>query len=198
MSNILDRLNPTKQKKEVMLLNPDDNRFIDIPVERETESLIYCKKWQGILYRFFKLGPGWTGKLVRFLAVEGYPLISYITGKDDEGNDIKAEVGLVEFLKIIWTEKGYNGLPQALKDLALDPPIGTIVTVKPFIPNEKTQAIFDEVKAESVLYDADLDNLAKLGVAKDVEKWHDKLFDKVPWIMTGFGINYILVALGVF
>jgi len=187
-----------KQKKEVMLLNPDDNRFTSLKVERETESLLYCKKQDGILYRFFKLGPGWTGPIIRFLAVEGTPLISYIATQNKDGKQVTVETSLVKFLKLIWTDKGYNGLPQTLKDLAEKPPIGTTVTVQPYIPNEKTQVIFDEVKAESVLYDADLDNLSNLGVAKETKKWSDKMFDKIPWILAGFGLNYILISLGVF
>ena len=185
-----------QQRKEVMLLNPEDNRFTTLTVDRETETVIYCKKKDGILYRFFKLGPGWTGDVVRFLAVEGTPLISYITGKDGE-KYISKRVGLEKYLRLIWTDKGYDGLPQTLRTKAELKNIGTTVIVKPYIPNEETQAMFDEVKAESVLYDADLDNLSKLGVAKEIKKWHENVFDKVPWILAGFGLNYILIQLGV-
>lgn len=185
------------KKKEVMFLNPDDLRYVDIPVEKETEEIVYCKKWQGILYRFFKLGPGWTGKIIRFLAVEGYPLISWITGKDKDGQDLYATSTLEEFLILIWTEKGYNGLPNPLKEKVRDPPIGTIVNIKPYIPEKGMEQKFDEVKADSVLFDADLQNTAALGTAKEVKKWVDKAMDRIPWVLAGVGLTYALMGIGV-
>jgi len=193
MSKIFDRLKLANQKKEVMLLNPEDHRFTPLQVERETDSVIYCKKHDGILYRFFKLGPGWTGKNVRFLAVEGTPLVSYIKAAKKT-----ASAGLEEYLRIIWTNKGYDELlPDLLKEQVENNSIGTTVEVKPIIPDEDTQAKFNELKADGILYDADLDNLAKLGTAEITMKFTDKIFDKFPWILAGFGINYILIALGV-
>jgi len=185
------------QKKEVMLLNPEDNRYTTLKVDRETESVIYCKKHDGILYRFFKLGPGWTEKAVRFLAVEGTPLVSYIKreGAGDKGK--KAETDLESYLKIIWTDKGYNGLPQALREKVDETYIGTTVTVLPFVPDEDMQQKFDELKAEGVLYDADLDNLAKLGTAKEVKKWVDRAMDRLPWVGMGVGLTYVLMGLKV-
>ena len=65
----------TGMKKEVMLLRPNDNRYATLPVDRETDEGVYCKKVDGIQYRFYKTGPGWTGGMVRFLGVEGLSLI---------------------------------------------------------------------------------------------------------------------------
>lgn len=185
------------QKKEVMLLNPEDNRYTTLKVDRETESVIYCKKHDGILYRFFKLGPGWTEKAVRFLAVEGTPLVSYIKKEGEEDEEERVETDLKSYLKIIWTEKGYDGLPKPLKEKVDETHTGTTVTVMPFIPDEDTQKKFDELKAESVLYDADLNNLANLGTAKEVKSWVDKTMDRIPWVLAGFGLTYVLMGLGV-
>jgi len=190
--SLLDKLNPIKKSKEVMLLNPEDYRFTSLDVERETESVIYCKKHDGVIYRFFKLGPGWTGPNTRFLAVEGTPLVSYI----QEGKKVNEE-DPETFLKAMWGEEGYNGLPDLLKEKLKDPTIGMTVTVKPFIPTKDQQKEFDELKAEGVLYDADLDNLAKLGTAKTVQKALDKVFDKIPWLLAGIGLCYALMGLGV-
>jgi len=187
------------QKAEVMFLNPDDHRYVDIPVEKESEEIVYCKKWQGILYRFFKLGPGWNGKKIRFLAVEGHPLISYVTDKDEDGKELQATVTgtLEEFLTHIFTEKGYKGLPELLKERVRNPPVGTTINIKPYIPTKEMQKKFDEVKAASVLYDADLNSLVDLGTAKEVKNWVDKTMDRIPWILAGFGLTYVLMGLGV-
>ena len=182
-----------KSDKEVMLLNPEDYRFTSLEVERETESVIYCKKHDGVIYRFFKLGPGWTGENTRFLAVEGTPLVSYIQEDKTKVKDASPE----DALKAIMGEEGYDGLPDLLKEKIRDPALGITVTVKPIIPDDKTQAKFDELKAEGVLYDADLDNLAKLGTAKVIQKAIDKAFEKLPWLMAGMGLTYILMGMGV-
>ena len=189
--NIKNRLN--LNKKEVMLLNPEDHRFTPLRVERETDSVIYCEKHDGILYRFFKLGPGWTGKNTRFLAVEGTPLVSYIKSAKKQ-----AQAGLEEYLRLIWTDKGYDELlPDVLKEGVETNTVGTTVDVEPIIPDEETQSKFDELKADGVLFDADLDNLANFGKGEVRVTNIDRIFDKFPWIMAGFGFNYILIALGV-
>jgi hypothetical protein len=188
-------LRRTGPKKEVMLLNPEDHRFTTLKVDRETDEVIYCKKHDGILYRFFKLGPGWTEKAVRFLAVEGTPLVSYIKKEGEETEDVITD--LESYLRIIWTDKGYNGLPRPLKEKVNETNTGTTVTVLPFIPDEDIQNKFDELKAEGVLYDADLNNLANLGTAKEVKSWVDKTMDRIPWVLAGFGLTYVLMGLGV-
>lgn len=188
-------LRRSAQKKEVMLLNPEDHRFTTLKVDKESEEIIYCKKHDGILYRFFKLGPGWTEKGVRFLAVEGTPIVSYIRKEGDEEEEVVTD--LESCLRYIWTDKGYDGLPRPLKEKVAETHLGTTVTVIPFIPNKDIQDKFDEVKAEGVLYDADLSNLANLGTAKEVKNWVDKTMDRIPWILAGFGLTYVLMGLGV-
>lgn len=191
MSSLLK--NPFKQNKEVMLLNPEDNRFTTLKVERETESILYCKKHDGILYRFFKHGPGWTEKMVRFFAVEGTPLISYT-----KNHDIKTATDMISFIKLSLGEDNFKKLEPSIKQRLEERCIGATVTIDPYEPNDKTRAIFNEVKAESILFDSDLENTANLGKSVEIKKWADKMFDKLPWILTGFGLDYILQALGVF
>ena len=195
--SILDRLNPAKQKKEVMLLNPDDNRYTSIQVDREVNGIIYCKKHEGIQHTFFNHGPAWNGKILRFLAVEGTPLISYATNKTIDGTKINAKTDLLTFIKLSLGENNYNKLEVSLKEKLAEHSVGSTVTVKPYIPDDETQKIFNKVTAKSILFDADLNNLADMGESKETEKWHDKLFDKIPWILTGVALNYIAEALGV-
>lgn len=190
MSNVLSR--PLRKRKEVMLLNPEDYRYTTLQVERETESVIYCKKHDGIVYRFFKLGPGWTGDKTRFLAVEGTPLVSYINEEE-----AYAETPLDHYLQMIWGEKGWDGLPDVLKQKVHDTKTGTTVTVEPIIPDEDTQKKFDELKAEGVLYDADLDSLAKFAKATVKKNWRDDAFKALWILLAGVGLDRILIGLGI-
>ena len=181
---------PVKQKKEVMLLR-EDYRFMTLEVERETDYVAYCKKKEGIAYRIFKLGPGWTEKIVRFLTVEGIPIVHYVKASKE-----KAEATLEEYLKIIWTDTAYNNLPRALKEKLQEGGVGVTVEIQPLIPNLEMQKALDSLKAEGMLYDADIDNLSEFGLAKGVKKWTDKMIDKLPWILAGIGLTYILQGIG--
>ena len=195
MSNVLKkRLEP---RKEVMFLNPEDNRYVTLQVERETESIVYCKKHDGVQYRFFKHGPGWSGKATRFLAVEGAPLITYISGKDQDGKDIEAKTDTESFIKLSLGEDNYKKLEEPIRKRLEEHCVGSTVSVTPYVPDDDTQSVFDDVKAESVLYDADLENLASLMTATVTKKTIDKVMDKIPWILAGFGLTYVLQGLGV-
>jgi len=196
MSNFLK--NSPGVKKEVMFLNPEDNRYMTLQVERETENIVYCKKHEGVQYRFFKHGPGWSGgKNTRFLAVEGAPLISYISGKDKNGVDLWKSTDTKSFIEMALGENHYKKLESAIRQKLEEHCIGSTVLIKPYIPDESTRPIFDKVKAASVLRDADINNLADLGTATVVKKNFDKIMDKIPWILAGFGLTYVLQGLGV-
>lgn len=191
---------PPGQKKEVMLLDPVSHRYTTLKVDtrQETEKIIYCKKHGGVLYRFFKLGPGWTEKDIRYLAVEGNPLVSWVKPEAEGGG--YGAAGLEEYLRILWGNKAMDNMPAALKKSLEENTIGVTVTIAPLIPDEEDQTLqqaFDDIKAEGILYDADLDNLAKMGEAKEVKKWQDRVTDKVPWVLTGIALKYILEGLNI-
>ena len=196
MSNLFSK--QVGPKKEVMFLNPEDNRYITLQVERETESIVYCKKHEGVQYRFFKHGPGWSGKTTRFLAVEGAPLISYVSGKDKNGKDLWSSTDTKTFLEMALGEKHYKKLEPAIRQKLEEHCVGSTVLIKPYVPDEEMRPIFDKVKAASVLRDADINNVADLGTATVVKKNFDKIMDKIPWILAGFGLTYVLQGLGVF
>jgi len=184
-------LNPIGKRKEVMRLNPVDFRYTPLKVDRELEKIIYCKKHADTQPIVFKLGPAWTSdndRDVRILAVEGNPMVSYIKS---DGNTVVESVA--KFLEYLWGEKAYKNLPRDLKtSLEQEGVVNISVTVDPVIPDLNLQAAFDEIKAESILYEADLANLARLGEAKEVKKWPERMMDKVPWILAGIGLTYIL------
>jgi len=183
-----------KIKKEVMRLNPVDHRFTPLKVDRELEEVIYCKKHAGTKPIAFKVGPGWTsdsGGEVRFLTVEGNPLVSWI-----EGKDVKVE-SVEKYLKLVWGDKAYLNMPETLRKALTDRSVGVAVTVMPMIPDFDLKAAFNEVKAESILYEADLQQTSEIGTSKEVKKNLDKVMEKIPWLLGGMGLTYVLMGLGV-
>lgn len=191
MSNLLST--EPRRKIEVMHMNPVDGRFRTLQVQRETDEAAYCKKKDGVPYRFFKSpeGKGWTEKITRFLTVEGYSLICGL-----KLDDIKADVSVESFLRTIWGDGAFNNLPQLLRD-RLNEKIGVTVTVKPLEVDNETQEKLDELKADAILYDADLENLADFGISKESKSNMQAFTEKIPWIMVGLALSYILRDLGI-
>jgi len=191
MSNILNRLNPTKKKKEVMDINLVDGSFRDEIVEREQPTALFCKKHDGYTPITFKDRPGFNGKIKRWLSVEATPTVAEL---DTTGEGVK--LSPIEYLKTVWGEKGYEGLPTALKESLLAK-IGITVSIKPRELTKDEERTYKKLKAEMMLYDTNLENAKNLGESKEVQKWHDKMFDKVPWIGFGMGLWPLLQALGI-
>lgn len=175
----------TGLRREVMLLRPNDNRFTTIPVERETDEGIYGKKVDKIKYRFYKSGPGWTEKIVRFLAVEGTPLISYIK----EGTK-RIKTTIPEYLKFAWTEGVYNKLTDDLKK-PLEEGVGIIVTVSPIIPKEDFG--LDRLKADAILKESDVANLGEFGKGTPKkEGLKDFMTDAIKFLTGAFAMYFLI------
>ena len=189
MSNFLK--GQPKTRKEVMDINLVDGSFRDEAVQRETPSVLFCKKHDGYTPIIFKFGPGWSGKIKRWLSVEGVPLVHTV---DLEG--WKVEVSLIDYLKTIWGEKNYEDAPNKLKEALLEK-IGVTVFIKPIEIDAENEKAIKKLKANSALYDADLEMAAALGTSTVVKKNIDKLMDKLPWVLAGFGLTYVLQGLGV-
>lgn len=190
MSNLLGK---SGQRKEVMHMNPVDGRFRTLIVNRETDETIYCKKKDGVPYMFSKSpeGKGWVEKGTRFLTVEGYPLICGID------MDVEANLGQVEpYLRQIWGDTAFEKLPTFLRN-KLNQRQGITVSVKPIQVDADTQQKLDELKANAILYDADLDNLADFGISKEKKSRMDAFTEKIPWIMVGLALSYVLRDLGI-
>jgi len=189
--SILDRLNPAKQKKEVMDINLVDGSFRDETVEREQPTALFCKKHDGYTPITFKDRPGFNGKTKRWLSVEATPTVAEI---DTEGEGIK--LSPIEYLKTVWGEKGYEGLPTALKESLLSR-IGITVTIKPRELTPDEERTYKKLKAEMMLYDTNLENAKNLGESKETKSNIDKVFDKIPWMGFGIAVWNIAQALGV-
>ena len=189
MINLKERLN--RDKKEVMSINPIDHGFIDEIVEKDTPGILFCKKHDGYTPLVFKAGPGFKGKIIRWLSVEGLPLVHSVKASKE-----KAQVSVTQYVKAVWGEKAFDGLPDILKQ-QLKRRVDVTVTVEPIIPDENTRFVLDKLKADGMLYDANLEKLNNFGKGQKKKKFADEIFDKFPWVMAGFGFNYILIALGV-
>jgi len=174
-----------------MDINLNDFGYNDETVERDTPSILFCKKHDGYTPIIFKGGPSFKGKVIRWLSVEGLPMAHMISEADE-----KVEVTIKEFLKAIWGEKGFTGLPDTLKE-ALARKVGVTVTVKPVIPDTATKTIIDKVKAASILYDVNVENTALLGKNEAVVKWSDRAYQTGLVLIAGIGIDRILIGLGV-
>ena len=180
----------TGMKREVMLLRPNDSRFADLPIARETDEGLYCRKVDGINYRFYKTGPGWTGSgLVRFLGVEGTPLISYI--KQSE----YVKTSIEKFLRYAWGDKVYEKLTDDLKR-PLEDGTGLVVTVDPIIPEKKYS--LDRVKADSILKESDIANLEEFGKGTPKKEAMKDLAMNVVQILLGAFAMYFAVNQGWF
>lgn len=177
----------TGMRKEVMLLRPNDNRYTTLPVDRETDEGVYCKKVEGIQYRFYKTGPGWTEKMVRFLGVEGTPLISYIKSR-------KAVVTTVsEFLRFKWGDKPYDKLPDSLRK-PLEKGTGIIVNIDPLIPEKEFK--LDRVMADAILAESDRANLDEFGKGTPKKEGMKEFATDAFKLLTGAFAMYFLIKQG--
>lgn len=177
-------------RKEVMDINLIEGSYKDETVERETPTTLFCKKHDGYTPIFFKDEAGFNGEGKRWLSVEGLPSVNGLA------LDGETSVSPVDYLKSVWGEKGYNGLPDALKE-ALNNKIGITVTIRPKQLTEDEEKIYKKLKAEAMLYDANLENAKNLGESKEVKKPLDRAMEKLPWLLAGMGLWPLLQALGV-
>ncbi len=174
-------------KREVMLLRPNDGRFATLPIEKETDEGLYCKRRDGISYRFYKTGPGWTERIVRFLGVEGTPLISWI----QEGNDVTTTIE--KFLRFKWGDGPYNKLPDSLKK-PIEEGTGLIVNVMPIIPAKEYG--LDRVMADAILSESDKANLDEFGKGTPKKEGFKQLTLDITKILLGAFAMYFLIYQG--
>ena len=167
-------------------MTPGDLRYIDIPILTEGDKGFITKKVEKNIDRFWKGGPGWTGKAIRYLGCKGYPLVSYI----DKSNE-RVEGSVKEFLEFVWGKTSYDGMKPEFKE-AIENQVGVIVTVKPDITADDTaKYIVDAVQAEAMLSDISTKNLAGLGVHEDKKSFSQSLGEKIPWMAVGGLILYL-------
>jgi len=105
---------------QVMKFIPSDHRFIDLKIEEETAISVQCKKVKGMpIQRFFKLHPGFTGIVGRFLkkAITRYIGIegTAYTWKMESGRWKKLG-SLADATKTVWGEDFWITVPETQKE----------------------------------------------------------------------------------
>lgn len=101
---------------QVIKFMPANHSFVDLSIDEETSISIQCKKVKGMpVQRFFKLHPGFTGIVGRFLKK---PVTRYLgiegtayTWLIKSGRWIKLG-GLGDALKTVWGDEFYSTLPD--------------------------------------------------------------------------------------
>jgi len=134
----------TRPKKQVLLLRPRDKRGIEVPIERESDTIIECKDIDGVARRFVKAGGAWTftiGRRIvtRFLALEGTAYTAILKNKN------KVEVPIYEALQGLWGKKFYNEIPKNKRTALEKSRWGLTVEVEPIPLDEKMKAISPDI-----------------------------------------------------
>jgi hypothetical protein len=101
---------------QVIKFMPANHSFVDLNIDEETSISIQCKKVKGMpVQRFFKLHPGFTGivgrflrkPVTRYLGIEGTAYTWLIkSGRWEKLG------GLGDALKTVWGEDFYSTLPE--------------------------------------------------------------------------------------
>jgi len=170
-------------KKVVLLLRPRDKRGIVIPVVKETDRILECKKVSGVTHRYLKNGPGWTfpDKTI-FIAEEG---IAY-TATLVKGNPIN--VSLLTALKSLFGEDEYKKIPPKLKDIIEHHQWGVVVNIQGKPEDAKLPSLSPEA-VNDTRYEALLNFLVKTLKAKAKFDWTMLLLG----IFAGFAVTYLAV-----
>jgi len=95
---------------------PGSHRFLDLAIDEETSVSVQCKKVKGIpIQRFFKLHPGFTGIVGRFIKK---PITRYL-GIEGTAYTWKVKAGsweklgtLQEAVRTVWGEDFYDTVPE--------------------------------------------------------------------------------------
>jgi len=180
------------KRREVMLVDPKDITYRDIPIIREEPRGFVTRKVEGLIDHYWKGGPGWSGKRVRYIGTRGYTLTSWISASGE-----RVEGTVKEYLEFIWGKEVYKKLEPAQRD-PIERSIGVIVTVKPDLAEEDAKYKINRLNAESLLSDVTNENLGNLGLPEEKKEWTRSLGEKIPWIAVGLALNYVLLQLGIF
>ena len=168
MSKRIPSLGKITQNVEIDVLRPTDKRGFTVKGERETDIAIETKAYGKTKYMVWKHGAGWNFKdKVKYLAIEGEPLTTYVTDDNEE------RIATVpEFIKLVWGEDGevlYGNLPDHLRSPLEDKSWLATVTVK---PSEALTALgektLDDLKIQEMLKESSIE------IANDVAKTSDK------------------------
>ena len=184
-----ERLGFTPQTNaEVMLCSPQDYRYDDLKITRETDGSLETVKRAGVTRFFLKKYRGWINRKgkSRFLALPGVDFTYEIKGKITHAisllEAVKAVLSEVDLTK--FTPEGIKALEEAKWGVTTEPILDENVG-----KNSGNENIFTEADKKMIQYKADADAKA----AKNNE---------VPMLLIvallGFGafIGYLAVHMG--
>lgn len=182
---------------QVIKFMPGDHRFIDLSIDEETSVSVQCKKLKGMpIQRFFKLHPGFTGivgrfvkkPITRYLGMEG----TAYTWQIKSGRYEKLG-GLAEALRTVWGEDFFSTVPETQKQKLVESRIQVTVGLdeSPLTPEGMRSISEEDIKQEE-------DRQASKTF------WEEHGSQMKGWIInlilaggTGFGIALALELLGI-
>ncbi len=167
---------------QVIKFLPADHRFIDLGIEEETAVSVQCKKIKGMpLQRFYKLHPGFTGivgrfikkPITRYLGIEGTAYTWQI-----ESGRWKKLGSLGKAVSTIWGDEFWSTVPETQKKKLEESRIQVTVGLD-----------------ESPLTPAGLRTVSE----EDIKQEEDRMASKTFWEehgaqMKGFFINLFLAG----
>lgn len=182
---------------QVLKFIPADHRFIDLSIDEETSISVQCKKMKGMpIQRFFKLHPGFTGivgrfirkPITRYLAIEGTAYTWQI-----EAGAWKKLGSLGDSVRAIWGDEFFSSVPEKQQKALTESRIQVTVGLdeSPLTPHGMRSISEEDIKQEE-------DRMASKTF------WEEHGSQMKGWIInvilaggTGFGIALLLMAIGI-
>jgi len=182
---------------QVIKFIPADHRFMDLGIEEETSISIECQKKKHMPpQRFFKLHPGFTGIVGRFLKK---PITRYLgmegtayTWKIDAGSWHKLGT-LAKAVRSVWGEDFWRTIPERQKEYLTESRIQVTVGLDkaPLTPAGMRSISEEDIKQEE-------DRRASQTFwAEHQGQMKGYFINLMLGIGTGFGICAALVLLGI-
>lgn len=182
---------------KVMKFIPAEHRFEELGIDEETSISIQCQKKKGLPpQRFFKLNPGFTGIVGRFLKK---PITNYLamegtayTWKIDAGSWHKLG-SLGDAVRSIWGEDFWQTIPTRQKDYLTESRIQVTVGLDkaPLTPEGMRSISEEDIKQEE-------DRKAAETFWEERARANRGFFiNMILAAGTGFGVCAALVLLGV-
>jgi hypothetical protein len=150
------RLKTRKTSKSIDVLRPRDKRAFTMPIIAETEISLRCPKKEGVYWRFYKTGPGWTfpNGLTKFFGIEGTAYTAVLR------NDKPVTMRLSQALQILWGIDDYKKMPPQMREIVEKHSIG--VTISPEkIPDEDKTGSLSAANVDDENDQKAMDRLAK-------------------------------------
>ncbi len=182
---------------QVIKIIPGDHRFIDLSIDEETSVSVQCKKVKGMpVQRFFKLHPGFTGIVGRFIKK---PITRYL-GIEGTAYTWQVQSGrwkqlgsLGDALKTVWGPEFYDTIPERQQNMIEESRIQVTVGLdeSPLTPEGMRSISEEDIKQEE---DRQASKTFWEEHGSQVKGW---LINVILAGGTGFGVALLLVMIGI-